>query len=72
MIELFTAEFFYGNLSVGAFASIWSPSVSFDILGVRIELSVEAGAIGADLDVGTGVIYAKGAFLLGLGLSIDW
>ena len=67
-----SAEFFDGNLSVGAFASIWSPSVSFDIFGVRIELSVEVGAIGADLDVGAGGFSAKGAYLWGLGLSIDW
>lgn len=67
-----SAEFFDGNLSVGSFASIWSPSVSFDIVGVRIELSVEVGAIVAALDVGTGGIFAKGACLWGLGLSIDW
>ncbi len=30
------------------------------------------GAIGADLNLGTGGISAKGAFLWGLGLSIDW
>ena len=59
-------------MSVGAFASIWSPSVAFDIFGVRIELSVEVGAIGADLNLGTGDISAKGAFLWGLGLSIEW
>ena len=67
-----SAEFSDGNLSVGAFASIWSPSVAFDIFGVRIELSVEVGAIGADLNLGTGGISAKGAFLWGLGLSIEW
>ena len=66
------AELKNGNLYVGAFASAYSPSVSFKIFGVKIEIGVEVGAIGGKLNVGSGGFSAKGAFGGGLSLSIDW
>ena len=66
------AELKNGNLYVGAFASAYSPSVSFKIFGVKIEIGAEVGAIGGKLNVGSGGFSAKGAFGWGLSLSIDW
>ncbi|MBR6502633.1 MAG: Ig-like domain-containing protein [Clostridia bacterium] len=66
------AEFKNGNLYVGAFASAYSPSVSFKIFGVKIEIGAEVGAIGGKLNVGTDGFSAKAAYGLGLSLSISW
>ena len=66
------AELKNGNLYVGAFASAYSPSVSFKIFGIKIEIGAEVGAIGGKLNVGSGGFSAKGALGWGLSLSIDW
>ena len=65
-------EFKDDELYAGAFISVWSPSVEFKILGVVFELSFEIGAIGAELNLENGKIYAKGAYGYGFGISIDW
>ncbi len=61
-----------GNLYVGAFASAYSPSISFKIFGVEIEIGAEIGAIGGKLNVGTGGFSAKAAYGGGLSLNISW
>ena len=66
------AELKDGNLYVGAFASAYSPSISFKIFGVEIEIGAEIGAIGGKLNVGTGGFSAKAAYGWGLSLNISW
>ena len=66
------AELKNGNLYVGAFASAYSPSISFKIFGVEIEIGAEVGAIGGKLNVGTGGFSAKAAYGWGLSLNISW
>ena len=66
------AELKDGDLYVGAFASAYSPSVSFKIFGVKIEIGAEVGAVGGKLNVGSGKFFAKGAIGWGLSLSFDW
>ena len=65
-------EFVDNELYASAFVSVWSPSVEFKIFGVSFELSFEVGAIGAELNLDNGKIYAKGAYGWGFGISIDW
>ena len=66
------AEFKNGELSVGAFISAWSPSVSFNIGKVNITLSFELLSFGGDLNVSKQSFEAKGAWGWGLGLSVNW
>ena len=66
------AELKNGNLYVGIFASAYSPSISFKIFGVEIEIGAEVGAIGGKLNVGTGGFSAKAAYGWGLSLNISW
>ena len=61
-----------GQVSVGALASIWSPSFSFDIFGVTIEIGAEVGAIGAGVDVGKKGFKAKGAYAFGFSIGVSW
>ena len=67
-----SAEIKDGQLSVGALASIWSPSISFNLFGLTIEFGAEVGAVGFDVDVGSGKIGGKLAGGLGLSFSISW
>lgn len=66
------AELENGNLYVGAFASAYSPSVTFDIFDIKIEIGAEVGAIGGKLNVDTTGFSAKAAYGWGISLNIDW
>ena len=66
------AEFKNGNLYIGLFASAYSPSISFKILGVEIEIGAELGAIGGKLNVGTGGFSARAAYGWGISLNVAW
>ena len=61
-----------GQLSIGALASIWSPSFSFDLWGLTIKIGVEVGAVGAGIDVGSKSFNIKGAYLAGFSISLSW
>lgn len=67
-----SAEFSENRLYIGAFASVYSPSMSVNILGLNIEVSAEIGSVGASVDLGSGKIQAKGAYGIGLGISFSW
>ena len=67
-----SAEMKNGQVSVGALASIWSPSFSVTFFGVTIELGAEVGAIGAGIDIGKKGFKAKGAYAFGASLSVSW
>ena len=61
-----------GELNAGAFASIWSPSFSFEIFGVSIEIGAEVGAVGGSVNLDSGGFSAKAAYGWGISLDIDW
>ena len=65
------AEYGNGNIYISAFASIYSPSIGFELFGIEFELSAEIGALGGALHVGTGGFTAKAAIGWGLGLRIN-
>ena len=48
-----------GQVSVGALASIWSPSFSVTFFDVTIEVGAEVGAIGAGIDIGKKALKLK-------------
>ena len=52
--------------------SAWSPSFSFDIFGVTIEIGAEVGAVGGTFKAGTRGFQAKATYGWGASLSIDW
>ena len=67
-----SAEMKDGQVSIGALASIWSPSFSVTIFGVTVEIGAEVGAIGVGIDVGKKGFKAKGAYAFGASLSVSW
>ena len=67
-----SAEMSDGQVSVGALASIWSPSFSVTFFGVTIEVGAEVGAIGAGIDIGKKGFKANGAYAFGVSLSVSW
>ena len=68
----FSAELKDGELSVGAFVSAWSPSISFKLGKYNITLSLELLSFGGDFNVSKKSFEAKGAWGWGLGLAVDW
>ena len=62
------------GVSVSAFASIYSPSVSFDLFGIKIQISFEIGAVGFDFKYNPEEKYFKSKLAggLGFGITIDW
>ena len=65
-----------GAIDLGAQASVWSPSVSVTVLGVKTEAGIEIGAIGLSAK-GSWNVSAKGleiyiALGVGVTLSISW
>ena len=66
------AEYKDGIFSIGAFASLYSPSISINIFGLKIEISAELGSIGGTVDLGSGKFEAKGAYGIGVGISFSW
>ena len=63
-------------IDLGAQASVWSPSVSVTVLGVKTEAGIEVGAIGLSAK-GSWNVSAKGleiyiALGVGVTLSISW
>ena len=60
------------QVSVGAFASIWSPSISVNILGVKLEIGAEIGAVGASLELGAHGFKVKAADAIGFTFGITW
>ena len=67
-----SAEMKDSQVSVGALASIWSPSFSVTFLGITIEVGAEIGAIGAGIDIGKKGFQAKGAYAFGASLNVSW
>ena len=66
------AELKNGDFYVGAFVSAYSPSVSFEFLGIKVEIGAEVGSIGGELNVGTGGFTARAAYGWGASLNIEW
>lgn len=65
-----------GAIDIGAQASIWSPSASVTVGGVKTEVGIEVGAIGLSAK-GSWNVNSKGfeiyiAFGLGIKLSVSW
>ncbi len=67
-----TAEMKDGHLSLGALASLWSPSLSFKIGNITIEIGAEIGAIGRTLEVGPKGFEVGKSDVLGFNLSVTW
>ena len=67
-----SAEVKNNQASLGAIASIWSPSFSIKILGITVELGAEVGAIGASIEAGVNGFKANGAYGYGVSLSVSW
>ena len=64
-----------GKLSVGAMASVWSPSVSFTLFGCEITLGLEILAVGMQADINlntTSASYSRGYGLWGWSIELDW
>ena len=60
------------GFEVKAIASAWSPSVSFDIFGVEIQVGVEVGAVGGTLEIGPGKWRAEAAYGWGASIGFAW
>lgn len=64
-----------GKFSVGAMASVWSPSVSFTLFGCEITLGLEILAVGMQTDINlntTSASYSRGYGLWGWSIELDW
>jgi hypothetical protein len=73
-----SAQYKDKKLSIGAMASIWTPSLSIKIWDVNIVLSAHVGSVGSHLVVGDPKGGAKkgfkfdGAAVWGFGVSVAW
>lgn len=67
-----SAEIKDGQLSVGAMASIWSPSVSFNLFGLTIELGLEVGSVGGSIDLGSGGLGVSVGGPVGVSFGVSW
>ena len=66
------AEIKDGKVRFGAFASIWSPSISFEIGGLTFEVGAEVGAVGAGFYKTTSSISLYGSYKwLGASVSVS-
>lgn len=65
-------EYDDNNFAFSAFASVWSPSVSFEIFGKKIELSFEVVAVGTKFVFGKNKLEGKFGNFLGFGINITW
>ena len=61
-----------GQFSLSAMASVWSPSVGFNIFGVNISLTAHAGSAGAKIEAGSRGFSIGAAAVFGVGLSVSW
>ena len=60
------------TLSLGAMASIWSPSLAVDVFGITIEIGAEVGAVGASVEIGPNSVSTKVAGAVGFSFNISW
>ena len=60
------------QVSVGAFASAWSPSFAITIFGATIEIGAEVGAVGGSLEFGKHGFKLKAAEAIGFTFGITW
>ena len=65
-----SAEIESGSFSFGAMASVWSPSLSFEIFGTTVELEAEVGSVGGGISMGSDGASIGGSFLFGAKLSL--
>ena len=66
------AEIKNGNVKVGALASIWSPSFSFSIGKLSIDIGAEVGAAGAGFKKVNNGFSLFGAYGFGGTLIFSW
>ena len=68
------AEFDNGKIKLSAFASIYSPSISFNLGNIKVEISLGLGAYGLDFEFDQSGKKINGKFASGwgLGFSFDW
>jgi len=60
------------NVEVGAFASVYSPSLTVNIGSFSIGLGAELGSIGAGIEGGKKGLKIAFGFLFGFTLELDW
>ena len=66
------AEINRNGAKIGAMASLYTPSFSFDVCGITISLDGHIGSVGAYADAGPTGFSLGGALGCGFGLSIEW
>ena len=66
------AEIKKGDVKFGALASIWSPSLSFSIGKLSVEIGVEVGAVGAGFKKVKNGFSFLGAYGFGGSLTFSW
>ena len=66
----FAAGITGGKLTVGATASVYNPSFSVDLFGMKITVSARIGAIGGEAKIGNGTFSVSSGNGIGFGLSI--
>jgi RHS repeat-associated protein len=66
-----SAEINKKGISLGAIASVWSPSISFELFGFDIEIGTEIVSVGAEVEVKSSGISGKGAWGWGISFSIS-
>ena len=67
-----SAEVKNGDLSLGAKASIWSPSISFELFGFTIELGAELGSVGGEINTSKNGFQFSASSGWGISFGISW
>ena len=60
------------QVSIGAFASVWSPSIAVTFWGITVEFGAEVGAVGGALEIGKNGFKFKAADAIGFNIGLSW